>query len=358
MTTKLGLHISSGPRGGFGDYLAKCQPTVVFSVGQDVMPDVKKYSPATKVIFRTQFGLIGKKQVEVNDGPDNLYTGDPETVARDFMALVMPVWAKNKADYYAPLNEQDPGDLAGFKALNDVSIEMMKIAESNGYKLALYAFSVGNPKNLLKPNTEEILHTPEECWEQLIPSLEYAKANGHILLLHEYGADKGTLSNSAPFQALRYRKVYAYLPDSARAQLVISEASSGVGYKGNEKGFVEDALWYGSELDKDQDVIGCCLYQVGGSENMKAILPALADAIMAEPIVVPPAPVNVYRVVCTRLNIRKLPNTSSMIVGVLSMGQTFQVTEKATADWYLWGKTEQGWVALIQIPMPLTEQIA
>ena len=40
-----------------------------------------------------------------------MYTGDPVQTARDWMALMMPVWALNKAHYYAPLNEQDPAQI-------------------------------------------------------------------------------------------------------------------------------------------------------------------------------------------------------------------------------------------------------
>jgi murein DD-endopeptidase MepM/ murein hydrolase activator NlpD len=260
--------------------------------------ELQQLSPQTVFIFRTQTDV---NQNVIGDGPGSIYTGDPIQTARDWMALMMPMWAINKAHYYAPLNEQDPSDLAGFKWLDTFSIECMKIAEASGYKLALYAFSGGNPKNLMKPGTEEVVSTQQECWAELIPSLKMAKANGHILLLHEYGFDSAakadapatTLRASAPYLALRYRAVYEQLrANNADPLLVIAEASMGVGFKGNDPAvFMQDAEWYDKELCKDSWVIGCCLYQLGGAENLMDLLPQLADyiSITPTPKVDPPA---------------------------------------------------------------------
>ena len=280
--SKLGVHVSSGDRRGFGDYLRTCAEAgspvpVIFSVGQDVWPDVEKFSPQTVVIFRTQVTASGHL---LNDGPGSMYTGDPVQTARDWMADMMGLWAKNRAQYYAPLNEQDPSVLEGFRWLNEFTIECMKIAEANNYKLALYAFSAGNPKNVDKPTIGNPF-TRYDAWRELVPSLQLAKANGHILLLHEYGLAYGTLYESTPYLALRYRGSYRYLRQyNADPPLVISEASAGVGFKGNDpQVWLKDAEWYDGELMKDRCVIGSCLYQLGGDENLRDMLPALTEYI-------------------------------------------------------------------------------
>ncbi len=158
--SKLGLHISSGRRDGFGAYLQKCAEAgspvpVIFSVGQSLWDELQRVSPTTVLIFRTQADIHHN---EIGDGPGSMYSGDPVQTARDWMALMMPMWALNKADYYAPLNEQDPALLSGFTWLNAFSIECMKIAEANGYKLALYAFSGGNPKDVQTSGAGRTLH--------------------------------------------------------------------------------------------------------------------------------------------------------------------------------------------------------
>jgi hypothetical protein len=368
--SKLGLHISSGKhddgRGfGLGQALKQCAEAghplpVIFSVGQNVWPDVQRYSPQTVVIFRTQINGMGKT---IGDGPGSIYTGDPVQTARAWMAEMMPVWAKNKAHYYAPLNEQDPGVLAGFVWLNAFTIECMNVAKANGYKLALYAFSGGNPKNLLGP-TGEIVATADQCWQTISPSLQKAKTEGHILLLHEYGFRYGTLQASAPYLALRYRAAYSKLPADARPALVISEASADMGFT-QRPDWLEDAKWYDGELMKDRAVMGCCLYQLGGKENLAQVLRPLADYIAATPTPVistdpvePPAPVGErYRVVCDRLNIRREPSVSIVIVGSLTKGLEFVVTEKIERGGFVWGKVNVGWVALRQIVEPLTERV-
>jgi hypothetical protein len=214
--------------------------------------------------------------------------GDPVQTAGDWMDLILPVWALNKAHYYAPINEQDPATVEQAIWINAFTIECMRIAEAHGHLLGLYAFSTGNPKSLLNERGE-IAATWKQVVTELLPSLRQAAANGHILLLHEYGLDKGTLQNSAPFLALRYRTLYEFLPLDARPRLVISEASAGNGYAGiSAYKWLFDAQWYNSELIKDQQVIGCCLYQIGGPENFVQLLPKLATYICANPTPPPP----------------------------------------------------------------------
>ena len=290
--SKLGLHISSGKRNGFGAYLQKCAAAgspvpVIFSVGQSLWDELQQVSPQTILIFRTQADIHHN---DIGDGPGSMYQGDPVQAARDWMALMMPMWALNKADYYAPLNEQDPALLSGFTWLNTFTIECLKIAEANHYKLALYAFSSGNPKDVDHPAEGEPF-TRDQAWLELVPSLQYAKANGHILLLHEYGFDFVTLKASMPYLATRYRHAYRLLaPYNSDPPLVISEASAGVGYAGiAPKAWINDAAWYDSELVKDRAVIGCCLYQLGGSENFYSILPQLAEYTANAPT---PAPIS------------------------------------------------------------------
>lgn len=309
--SKAGLHVTIGNRKNWtADLLAPCAVagspvSVVFSVDENLWPDLQKHSPQTVLIFRTQKDAQGR---EIGDGPGDIYQGNPVTVARDWMAAIMPVWAKNKAHYYAPLNEQDPAELWQFVWLNDFTVECMAIAEANGYKLALYAFSAGNPKNLLKPGTDEIAATKEQCWAELLPSLKRAKAQGHILLLHEYGFDsaatteapKATLRASAPHLALRHRQIYTNIlrPENADCRLVISEASAGVGYKParaslTKAQYMDDIAWYDARLMEaywNDIVIGFCVYQLGGAENCLEILPNLAQHIVAHPPIVTPPP--------------------------------------------------------------------
>lgn len=70
--------------------------------------------------------------------------------------------------------------------------------------------------------------TPEVAdWQQLTNTLQYAKANGHIVALHAYthNAAPGQLSAAAdqPYWELRFPRLYAAVPADAQPDLVISE---------------------------------------------------------------------------------------------------------------------------------------
>nr|MBP7690183.1 hypothetical protein [Thermoflexales bacterium] len=216
--SKLGVHVSAGNRRGFGEFLQVCAAAgspvpVVFSVDQDVWPDVQQFSPQTIVVFRHQ---NNDPHTGGQDGPGDTYVGDPIKSAQTWMAANMPTWRKNRAHYYAPINEQDAGTLVGYTWLNAFSLECMRVAEANGFKLALYGFSGGNPRDGV---TDLDRSTLEDKWRELIPSLQFGKAHGHILLLHEYGFDSPaanggpatSLRASAPNLALRYRRSYRFL---------------------------------------------------------------------------------------------------------------------------------------------------
>jgi hypothetical protein len=363
--TKLGFHVSAGNRKGFGEALKLCADAgnpvpVIFSVDQDVWPDVQKYSPVhTTVIFRTQKDFQG---AEIGDGPNGIYQGDAVQSAHAWMNSIMPVWRKNKAHYYAPLNEQDPPTLAAFAWLNTFTMECMTIAEANGSRLALYAFSGGNPKDVLQPAIGQPF-TAEDAWRRLVPSLQMADQRDHILLLHEYGFDRGTLRASAPDLALRYRRAYAELvKHNATPRLVISEASAGVGYGGMDwQGWMADALWYDGELQRDGIVLGCCLYQLGGAENFAGIMPLLSDAMAKTPTREPEAVIVVGIVDedvpagCTKLivavdylRVRVQPTSTAAIVKRLMRNETVYVRNGVSVDetGYRWVQLHDGtWCA-------------
>jgi hypothetical protein len=112
--------------------------------------------------------------------------------------------------------------------------------------------------------------------------------------LHAYWEDADPSQETD--NALRYRDIYAALPDEARLPIVISEASSGNGYDVGKRGqvWVDDMAKYDGELMKDSYVLGACAFQLGGSEsNLKEALPQYGTYIAKTPTpanVAPPPP--------------------------------------------------------------------
>ncbi len=292
---KLGVHVSAGPRNGFGQFLATCfnagRPVpVVFAVDQDIMPDLQRYSPTTIGVYRHQ-------PAGTNGNPQGFLTGDPIGLAHAWMNQIMVNWRLNPGfNYYAPINEPGFGTAAEGMWLNTFMLECETIAEENGFKLALYAFSAGNP-------SDDGGLTLEQRWSLLSLSMQHAKANGHVLLLHEYGLGpqsgnpSGLLETSAPFLALRYRRTYAALKTfGGDVPIIVSEASADNGFTGNAGRWLPDAEWYDQQLAQDDYVIGCCLYQVGGPENWASQFNAVAAYITthADPT---PTPTTEIRIV-------------------------------------------------------------
>lgn len=158
----------------------------------------------------------------------------------------------------------------------DFYIELMNLAEADGFRLGLWACSVGNP--------------PTEYYEDISRACVRAKAHGnHILCLHEYGLwappgeQHALLKNAGPSLVTRYRQLYQYLiPRNADCPLVISECgeNGGGGFTGTEV-FVDDFAWYDAQMKQDSYVIGCSAWTLGNwsGANFNEALPALADYI-------------------------------------------------------------------------------
>lgn len=268
--SKLSVHISSGNRFGFGDWLTMSRPTVIYSVSENIKSDISKLSPSTKWIYRYQTD-------EFNRLPDGFFQGDPVANCRHWMTEIkdsqgrtlVQNWSLNNADWFDPLNESVPDLPAKAQWLNTWMLVALDIAASLGFKLALFSFATGSP--------------PLEMWQYLVPAMQKAKTLGGILSLHSYWESDPSQDKD---NALRYRQVYDILPESARLPIVISEASSGNGYGTSYSGqeWVNDMAAYDAELMKDPYVLSACGFQLGGNEsNMLSALNAYAVYIESHP---------------------------------------------------------------------------
>lgn len=322
--SKLGLHVTIGRRDGFGNALLRCSVAnspiaVLQAVDVDLWPDVSRYSPATRLIFRTKLDSTGR---EIGDGPQAMYTGDPAVEADVWMTKILPRWRQNRAHYYAPINEQDGGPVSDMDWLNAFLLRCLTIAQDNGFKLALPNFSTGNPRDdslitrlvyLLfehrvpalaarlngeieksrAKTTAIIPGSAEDRWQRLIPALRALRDTGGVLTLHQYGLHYGALMASAPYLALRHRRDAAFLRASdALPRIVINEAGPGVGgIEPDIPRWLSDLSAYDAELMRDQYVIGAAVYQLGGAENIVAGLSNLAGYIASTPTPeLPPEP--------------------------------------------------------------------
>ncbi|MEE9615393.1 MAG: hypothetical protein V3T90_00085 [Anaerolineae bacterium] len=223
---------------------------------------VKQVSPETVTVARWN----GRPAVDAN--------GDPAEKAADMLYGSeghMERWKyeKDVVDYWEVLNENDPPGIEGHVWLAQFFIAAMDIAEANGYKLALFSYSVGVPQ----------WHE----WEAIVETGVFARAKegGHVLALHEYGwpttdsrwgeptedqpayEDRGVLTG-------RYRYLYRdfLIPRDEVIPLAITESGFDpsmipTGWDDWKPRYVENMIWYDTKLREDDYVIGATMFTIG-----------------------------------------------------------------------------------------------
>ena len=282
--SKLGLHVVFGPRDGLDDFLRRCaeanRPVVLVKCVDDFEAafKAKHYSDKTLTLGRLNAVQLADKSfvdMQAWEPPEfapphgTNYTTAQEA-ARQYYDLVKPIWKLNPVvDVWETFNEFSWH--WGWQA--DFYIELMDLAEADGYRLGLWSSSAGNP--------------PEEFYPDIARVCRRAKEHGnHILCLHEYNLG-GLLKDAPPSMVRRYRQVYQYLEQvDAVIPLVISEAGekAGGGFTGVDV-FMTDFAWYDTKLSRDSYVIGCAAWTLGdwSGANFQVALPALADYITGQP---------------------------------------------------------------------------
>jgi hypothetical protein len=217
---------------------------------------IKDLSPETITVGRSNTIVV----FNMNDSP--------AVAARNCMDRILPTWEANRrgVDYWEVFNEMAPPTIEGHVKIADTLMHCMDIAEAEGYKLALFSYSMGVPE-----------------FDQMAAISETgvfgrAKQGGHILALHEYGEPIDVYFGHAipPHEphpergalACRYRWWYDLIlvPRDEVIPLVITEAGTTRGM--NDLGltpreWVDQVIWYDERLREDPYVIGCHLFTIG-----------------------------------------------------------------------------------------------
>ena len=283
--SKLGVHVVFGPRDGLDEFLAQCaaagQPVAVVKCVDDFEAafTAKRCSARTFTVGRVNsVRLTNKNFVDMQawepaefSPPIEFHYATAQEAARQYYDLVKPIWKLNPViDAWETFNEFS----WHWPWQADFYLELMDLAEADGFRLGLWSPSVGNP--------------PEEFYPDIARTCRRAKAHGnHIMCVHEYGLD-GLLKEAPRSLVTRYRRLYQYLEqEDAVIPLVISEAgeNAGGGFTGVET-FLKDFAWYDEQLSRDSYVIGCAAWTLGdfSGANFMAALPSLADYVIGRPI--------------------------------------------------------------------------
>jgi hypothetical protein len=283
--SKLGVHVVFGPRDGLDDFLAQCaeagQPVAVVKCVDDFEAafHAKRYSAKTFTVGRVNSVRLTNKNfadmqawepAEFNP-PKEFHYATAQEAARQYYGLVKPIWLLNPViDAWETFNEFS----WHWPWQADFYLELMDLAEADGFRLGLWSPSAGNP--------------PEEFYPDIARTCRRAKAHGdHIMCVHEYGL-AGLLKDAPHSLVTRYRSLYKFLEqEDAVIPLVISEAgeNAGGGFTGVET-FLTDFAWYDEQLTRDSYVIGCAAWTLGdfNGANFMAALPAMTDYVIGRPI--------------------------------------------------------------------------
>jgi len=244
--------------------------------------DVKTVSPETVTVARWSGG----------QGLD--YGKDPAEDAARIMDLHMPRWEyeKDVVDYWEIINEVDPPSVEGHIWLTEFNRETMNIADENGYKLAIFSYSVGVPE----------WHE----WEAIVDTgiFAQAKETGHILALHEYNypvmdyrwgepmADLPTYEDRGVLTG-RYRYLYRdfLIPRDEVVPLAITETGLDPTLMPGQphvwrKNLVDGMIWYDTVMREDDYVIGATMFTLGGigvweDYDYEELLPEFHDYIVS-----------------------------------------------------------------------------
>lgn len=267
MPSKLGIHgIMPGETPAMVEQLlnAGARMTTVKAVASiGWLREIKLLDPDIATVGRFIKGSDPRVNVE---GPD--LDNDLKKSAQDVMDSLLPRWEPHQGyvDYWEIINEQDPVGPEGHRRLAVFMMHCMEIAEREGYKLALFSYSLGVPE-----------------WAEMQAITEsgafgQAKAGGHALSLHEYAypinrwygeplPGRPSYPDRGPL-ACRYRWLYEdfLIPRDEVIPLFLTEVNIAKEMPlVTAQEWITQMAWYDTQLRKDYYVVGAHLFTLGSA---------------------------------------------------------------------------------------------
>jgi murein DD-endopeptidase MepM/ murein hydrolase activator NlpD len=276
MSTRLGLHVASGSRNGYG-VVVEAAPAVVLAVGEGgaLVEAKEKSGGRTVTIFRT---------TEVyDDAPPNIdHVSEAEARAmadQYWPALKEKLLQNPGAEYLQPTNEYGGDNPTSLRNLVAFETRLMELAERDGFKLAVGSPAGGSPGSW-------------DLWTRFfVPLIRRAGQGGHIYSRHAYGGvvegSSGYLTNpdgtpadanaGRPFREAEYLRSQGIL-----TPIVITEAGQNGGYRfpGVEP-FIADVMRYDALCRQHANIWGFCAWTYGSYQSFPANIQDASGALAA-----------------------------------------------------------------------------
>ena len=255
---KIGVHVSAHQRDNYGMAAPHLVSVVTFDPGAfDELP-----RQAIK-IFRTH------RVADHKDAP-----GDFDRLRDDELAGAAEFWWGSLKQHYAPIRDRY-GDDVYFQPINEINNPrtilylrgMVRAAEKDGYKLALWGDAGGSP------DLPDWIST----W---MPFMKEVQAGGHIYSRHAYSGvtidsvhltnPDGTPSDSNTGRPFVEAKLM--LENGIYMPMVITELGWLAGWNSLPAGWLDDILRYNKLMMAHDNIVGSCLWNAGQWETAPNIL--------------------------------------------------------------------------------------
>jgi murein DD-endopeptidase MepM/ murein hydrolase activator NlpD len=268
MRALLGPHLG----GRWTDKLAllrQWQPSFVLVLQPDVEKVTQLRAACPKAI------IVGRFYHEDSHYASNI-AARPKEFAREIHNEIASNPVTPLLDFVQSNNETNQ-DWQGIQRLNTFTLEWMALADkSAAYKCAILAFSVGNPDMPHKPGDPAGYDGRMLYWQQVLPSLNYAQRNNHLLLLHAYGYPN-MFAPDADWYIYRYeRQVQANLRGLGITNLKYAYGEIGIdrlivdgkgGYKvvTNDQDYTNQLLQWERDQQGQNLLLGGAIFAFGDS---------------------------------------------------------------------------------------------
>lgn len=275
MTTKLGVHVNTGPRGGFGE-VCQAAPAVVLAVGErGALSEAKEKSSGRTLTIYRDITVYS----DAPPGIDHMTEAGAIAAAEFFWPNLREAYDLYPADYYQPTNEVGGDNEQTLANLVVYESRLMDLAERDGYRLVIGSPAGGSPASW-------------ELWlNYIVPLIRRAGEGGHLYGRHAHGgvvmASSGLLTGLGPKaadnNAGRPFVEAAYLDKiGVETPMVITEAGvhGGMRFPG-AKLLLEDAARYDALCGRHDNIWGFCLWTFGDYGPFPANIQSASKALAA-----------------------------------------------------------------------------